>query len=148
MLWDEGSTVSLKFSSLVMRLEWSLQGTGLANGIWRLYAGQTTCLYPLLAIQTRSKWIQGLIFGVCFTAGHAVKLSVLTAKCLQGTIPGFMFGFSSIAFSMFGYDHKAVEVKKKNQGFLDGLFCWVIKLYLLDILRCAYKYKKHHLPIT
>lgn len=40
-------------------------------------------------------------------AGYVV---VLSAKGFRGSTLGFLAGFTSISFSVFGYDHKGVEV--------------------------------------
>lgn len=65
---------------------------------------------PLLAILTRSKGIQIITFGPSLAAGFAGILLVLTANCLQGTIPDFLTGFTFIGFSIFGYGCKAVKI--------------------------------------
>lgn len=69
----------------------------------------------LSAVPTRSKGIQGITFGVGLAAGVTGKLSLLTANHLWGSTSGFLSGFNSVAFSVFGYEHKAVVME--NQGF-------------------------------
>lgn len=60
-----------------------------------------------LTIPTKSKGTQSTTFGDGFVAGVARKLS---ANRLRGFTLDFLFGFTSIAFSVFVYDHRAAEV--------------------------------------
>lgn len=59
---------------------------------------------------TKSKRIKSITLGEDLAAGVAKKFSVLTTNCLQGSTQVFLSRFISIAFSVSGYDHRAVGV--------------------------------------
>lgn len=64
----------------------------------------------LSAVLACSKGIQGITFRDSLAATVARKLSMLTVSCLWGSTLDFLSEFTSIAFSMSGYDCKVAEV--------------------------------------
>lgn len=78
------------------------------------------------ALSTRSKRIHDITFGHGMAAGVARKLSILTANGILGSAPGFLSGYTFIAFSTFQYDYNAAEVwnvvipTSRETNFLDS----------------------------
>lgn len=63
---------------------------------------------PHSDVRTKFKRIHSI--GADLAAGDAGNFSVFTDNHLRDPTPDFLSGFSTIAFSIFGYGHKAVMV--------------------------------------
>lgn len=92
----------------------------------------------------RQDLIQSIKFRAGLTARVTESFSMLTANRLRGSIPDFLSGFTSIAFSVFRYDCKTGEVKIKVFLPLDWLLCRADELQLPDA--GGYEAQEAHLP--
>ena len=101
------------------RKDWSDLSRALA---WaKVYGGRAlpTQHGPLSPSLTRTKGMQGNTFGISLAAGVAGRKPPLTSSRLRDSTPHLYSGFTSIAYSMNGYNRKAVEYRYLNKP-IDG----------------------------